>query len=93
MAEELEPLAQKVSTLVTELVLTEVNVPQGQLAVLEARADELLDSVHFDAVASHVEHLEADVLEEALAHGQHDLLADAAIGQRQVSQVLAAAEQ
>ena len=52
--------------MVAELVLTEVDVAQRQLVVLEARSDELLDSIHFDSVSAHVEHLEPAVLEKAL---------------------------
>ena len=61
-ANELEPLAKDVASLIAELVLAQVNVLKRQLVVLQARPHKLLDAVHFDAVSSQVQRLQLRVL-------------------------------
>ena len=59
---------------------------------MEASSHEFLNSIHFHAVAAQIQRLQLRVLEKTLADGKHDLFADAAARQTQMSQVLAAAQ-
>ena len=43
--------------MVAELILAEVDVAESKLAVLEARSNELLDTVQFDSVSTDVKAL------------------------------------
>ena len=78
--------------MVAELILAKVDVAESKLAVLEARSNELLDSVQFDSVSTDVKALQFRILEETFTDGKHNFFADPAVRHGEMRKVLALAE-
>ena len=53
--DEFHSFAQQVSSLVTELILTEIDLLEPQFVVLKACSDKFFDSIHLYAVATQVQ--------------------------------------